>query len=367
MSDYYQCANEIGKCKGLGKGIKTFHACAKRANCGTNERKKLERLKKKITERKASKVIKKVIKKATKANIKVPIVKPKPKLKNRKLRRITKKIMEEDARIKKLASKPAPVPAPAPAPKRKPRPKISQKDIEDQKAKVDGIYDDIDFPDVARANKRGELDFTIIQKGCDRVKLISRLFKKFKTNNYKPRSVTSDEFDKILPSHLVRFYRKHHTKNKSFAVPVLESVIKIIDDMNKEKNNYKKDCGLEESNIISRLQKEINEDSKKIRSSITRSRSKIVKNIPFPEILLDYDGPIRQDVINELVKKKKLDRDVINNLLTEQEQVIYIKFFAEKQKAQETKFEEGRRRRANASFEKRKKERTLALKTKNKK
>jgi len=63
MADYNQCADKVGQCKGLKKGVSGYHACARKANCKISERKKLEKLKEKIKVSKAKAIIRKVIKK----------------------------------------------------------------------------------------------------------------------------------------------------------------------------------------------------------------------------------------------------------------------------------------------------------------
>lgn len=45
---YHQCAQVIGHCKGLGKGVKGYHKCASDSNCKKKDREKVEALSKKI-------------------------------------------------------------------------------------------------------------------------------------------------------------------------------------------------------------------------------------------------------------------------------------------------------------------------------
>ena len=45
---YHQCAQVIGYCKGLGKGVKGYHKCASDSNCKKKDREKVEDLSKKI-------------------------------------------------------------------------------------------------------------------------------------------------------------------------------------------------------------------------------------------------------------------------------------------------------------------------------
>ena len=51
---YHQCAQVIGHCKGLGKGVKGYHKCASDSNCKKKDREKVEALSKKINMTKKS-------------------------------------------------------------------------------------------------------------------------------------------------------------------------------------------------------------------------------------------------------------------------------------------------------------------------
>ena len=54
VKQYHQCAQVIGHCKGLGKGIKGYHKCASDSNCKKKDREKVEALSKKINMTKKS-------------------------------------------------------------------------------------------------------------------------------------------------------------------------------------------------------------------------------------------------------------------------------------------------------------------------
>lgn len=63
MTDYHKCARETGKCKGLGQGIKGYHACAKRSNCKKPDREKVAKIAGKIKKSAAGSKIAKLVKK----------------------------------------------------------------------------------------------------------------------------------------------------------------------------------------------------------------------------------------------------------------------------------------------------------------
>jgi hypothetical protein len=63
VQEYHKCAREVGKCKGLNKGIKGYHECAKKANCKKVDREKVEKVKENLKTATAKKTISKLIKK----------------------------------------------------------------------------------------------------------------------------------------------------------------------------------------------------------------------------------------------------------------------------------------------------------------
>lgn len=48
MSEYHKCAREVGKCKGLKKGLKGYHKCATVSNCKKSDREKVAKAVRKI-------------------------------------------------------------------------------------------------------------------------------------------------------------------------------------------------------------------------------------------------------------------------------------------------------------------------------
>mgnify|MGYP006950520967 CR=1 FL=1 len=68
-SEYHKCAKTIGKCKGLGQGVKGYYKCATDANCKKEDRLKVNKIKDKIENTKQKEKVKKAIKSFVKKTI----------------------------------------------------------------------------------------------------------------------------------------------------------------------------------------------------------------------------------------------------------------------------------------------------------
>lgn len=100
----------------------------------------------------------------------------------------------------------------------------------------------------------------------------------FKSNGYKSSTIKRKDLHGVYN---LNTFGKYY-------IPVLETLINYIQRYDNEDltlADYKKDCGLEEANIILRLKKDVIQDKVKIKSSIMKSRSRFVKNAPIPSIL----------------------------------------------------------------------------------
>ena len=58
-SEYHKCAKEIGKCKGLGQGVKGYYKCASIAKCKKEDRVKVQSIKEKYSQQLKKKKLKK--------------------------------------------------------------------------------------------------------------------------------------------------------------------------------------------------------------------------------------------------------------------------------------------------------------------
>jgi hypothetical protein len=78
-SEYHKCAKTIGKCKGLGQGVKGYYKCATDAKCKKEDRVKVQSIKEKIQKT----AQKEKVKKALKTYVKKTVIQKK-KQKNQK-------------------------------------------------------------------------------------------------------------------------------------------------------------------------------------------------------------------------------------------------------------------------------------------
>ena len=100
----------------------------------------------------------------------------------------------------------------------------------------------------------------------------------YKSNNYKSTTIKTKDYSDTVQRYI-------SSRKKHYSLPILETIIIRFELTTKQKDYYKQDCGLEEVNIINRLEKQIKQDKEKIKQSIIKSRGKYVKNLPLPKIL----------------------------------------------------------------------------------
>lgn len=110
--------------------------------------------------------------------------------------------------------------------------------------------------------RRGSLDKITLLGGeyCDRVKLISKIYKKFKDNDFKIRTYNKEEYP---------FYNLNE-KN-----PLID-FIQRVGGYKKQIDQIRKDCGEEEANIVNRVYNELIKNKNKIQSRLKKNTPKFL-------------------------------------------------------------------------------------------
>lgn len=199
----------------IKSGTKAYHSCCAKVNCSKKTKSKPNALKSKTPSKLIEKMPTKT--KVNKKTIKKPIKKP----------------------IKKR------------------KPFITPEMIDDIKDK-DATNNPFSYYN--KTNKRGNLDKLVVlgDEYCARIKLISKIYKKYKNNDFKIRTYTKEDYP----------FDGFGEKN------LLLDFIRRVGGYNSEIDNIRIDCGEEEANIVNRVYNELIKNKNKIQSRLKKNTPK---------------------------------------------------------------------------------------------